>query len=148
MDESISLAAAFKFCPRCAEPNPTPGSAPFRCSNCDFTSFFGPVLAVGGIIVRQGSDGKEMLFLQRARAPGRGKWGLPGGFVDCGESAEQALQREILEETGLAAEEFSYVTSASQLVRLPRRGRTCHRCVLSRACDKEHTHYAGKRRTQ
>jgi 8-oxo-dGTP diphosphatase len=45
--------------------------------------------------------GDEVLLIQRARAPYRGLWTLPGGRLDPGETAEQAVVREVGEETGL-----------------------------------------------
>ncbi len=93
-----SIAQAFRFCPRCGTESLTIGEAPFRCEQCDFTFFFGPVSAVGGLV--PDADGR-LLLLRRGRDPGKGKFGLPGGFVDAGESAEEALRREIEEEVGL-----------------------------------------------
>ena len=81
---------------------------PFRCSSCGFSNFFGPVAAVGGLIV---NDAGELLLVRRAREPGKGKWGLPGGFVDRGESIEEALLREIEEETQLRVSHVEYLTS-------------------------------------
>jgi 8-oxo-dGTP diphosphatase len=43
----------------------------------------------------------RLLLVRRGRAPGRGLWSLPGGRVEAGESAAQAVEREVLEETGL-----------------------------------------------
>lgn len=46
-------------------------------------------------------DGDRVLLVQRAAPPLQGHWGLPGGRVELGETVEQALVREVREETGL-----------------------------------------------
>lgn len=45
--------------------------------------------------------GNEILLIQRRYPPGKGKWALPGGVVEQGESPEQAAVREIKEELGI-----------------------------------------------
>ena len=95
---AVGIESVFAFCPRCGAAHSQPGGIPFRCGKCDFTFWFGPVAAVGGLIL---NDSKELLLVRRARDPGKGKWGLPGGFVDRGETVEEALIREVAEETTL-----------------------------------------------
>ena len=56
-----------------------------------------PVIGVGAVIV----DGGRVLLIKRGHAPLKGEWSLPGGAVELGESLEQALVREVREETGL-----------------------------------------------
>jgi 8-oxo-dGTP diphosphatase len=58
------------------------------------------IAAVGAIAVRDGA----LLLIRRGHAPSRGRWSLPGGRVEPGESAHEALIREMAEETGLAVE--------------------------------------------
>lgn len=95
---TIPIEQAFLYCPRCATKHADPGQVPFRCIECDFTHFFGPVAAVGALIV---NEMDQLLLVRRARDPGKGQWGLPGGFVDRGETIEEALTREVYEETHL-----------------------------------------------
>ena len=59
-----------------------------------------PILAVGTIVVRDGC----VLLARRGRAPGLGKWSVPGGAVDVGESLEAAARREVREECGVEVE--------------------------------------------
>ena len=46
----------------------------------------------------------RFLLVRRAHPPAQGKWSIPGGRVEPGETGEQAVVRELLEETGLAGE--------------------------------------------
>ncbi|HLE75302.1 MAG TPA: NUDIX hydrolase [Candidatus Bathyarchaeia archaeon] len=56
-----------------------------------------PIVGVGAIIIHEG----KILLEKRKNAPGKGKWSVPGGLVGLGESIEQAVIREVKEETGL-----------------------------------------------
>ncbi|MBN1106753.1 MAG: NUDIX hydrolase [Deltaproteobacteria bacterium] len=60
----------------------------------------GPVVGVGAVIF----DGDRVLLARRNHEPGKGIWTLPGGVVELGETLEEALRREILEETSLTIE--------------------------------------------
>jgi len=61
---------------------------------------------VDGIVLRKvvktssGIEG-EILLVKRAKEPHAGEWALPGGFMEFGENAEQAVAREVLEETAV-----------------------------------------------
>ena len=99
----------FKYCPRCGSQEfKVTGSRSFRCSNCDFEFYINSAAAVAALIFN--SEGK-MLFTRRAVNPDKGKLDLPGGFVDPGESAEEAVKREIKEELGVDVSSAKYFCS-------------------------------------
>ena len=56
-------------------------------------------MAAVGAIVRD--DTGRLLVIRRAHDPGKGLWSIPGGRIEPGESPEEALAREVREETGL-----------------------------------------------
>ena len=106
MSDSRPIEQHFRYCPRCGIENTKPGCVPFRCNGCQYAHFFGPVAAVGALIV---NDDGELLLVRRARDPAKGKWGLPGGFVDRDETMEQAVARETMEETRLKISHSQYL---------------------------------------
>jgi 8-oxo-dGTP diphosphatase len=57
-----------------------------------------PIVGVGGVVLD--AEGR-VLLARRAHEPLKGEWSLPGGAVEVGETLEEAVAREILEETGV-----------------------------------------------
>lgn len=104
--EVKTLNEAFAHCPACGQRR-TEVQEPLVCE-CGFLYYFNPASAVGGLITDR--EGK-MLFIRRERDPGRGKLGLPGGFIDAGETVEEALDREVAEEVGLTVARWRYLAS-------------------------------------
>ena len=87
-----------------------------------------PVIGVGGIVVHEG----KVLLVQRGHEPLKDYWSVPGGAVETGERLEQALCREVLEETGLqvqprflAAVFERLMMDASETTEFHARGRRC-----------------------
>ena len=95
----------YNFCPRCGgrlELHEIKAGEPERlvCSECGFVFYQGPKLVAGALFELDGG----VVLVQRDIEPGYGKWTFPGGFVEHGERAEVAAEREVLEETGLEIE--------------------------------------------
>jgi mutator protein MutT len=72
-----------------------------------------PVVGVGGVVVRDG----KVLLIRRGKEPLYGRWVVPGGTVELGESLEQALVREVAEETGLRVEPLEMLTVFDRIQR-------------------------------
>ncbi len=102
------IQKVWTHCPRCGAPAVKKGLNPFRCASCSYTHYFSPCTAVGAITADP--EGR-ILLLVRGKDPGKGLFGLPGGFVDVGETAEEALHREVQEEIGLTVVGQQYLAS-------------------------------------
>lgn len=70
-----------------------------------------PVVGVGGVVVRAGA----VLLVERAAEPLKGRWTLPGGVVELGETLEAALVRELQEETGLEVRVLELVEALDRI---------------------------------
>ena len=99
----------FEYCPRCGSSQFVINNASSkRCESCGFVYYNNPRAAIVAVI----RDEKgRLLVARRAKEPARGTLDLPGGFTECGETAENALYREILEETGISIHSARYLFS-------------------------------------
>ena len=96
----------FIYCPRCR-------SAHFQayneksnhCVDCGFIYYFNSSAAAVALIL---NEQNELLVCRRAKDAAKGTLDLPGGFIDMGETAEEGVAREVLEETGLIVEKAVY----------------------------------------
>lgn len=73
------------------------------CRGCGYIDYQNPRILVTCMIHR----GDGLLWIRRAREPGRGRWAIPGGFVELGENLQEAACREIREETGVELQPWS-----------------------------------------
>lgn len=93
---------AYRFCPRCSgalAPRTLKAAEPPRlvCASCGFVFYLDPKVAACTIALVDGG----IVLLKRGIEPALGKWVFPGGFVDRGESLQQAALRETEEEVNL-----------------------------------------------
>jgi ADP-ribose pyrophosphatase YjhB (NUDIX family) len=91
-----------RFCALCGGELRTRTVLPERkrfkvCSRCGFVDFPGPKVVAGCLVIEAG----RVLLLRRGLMPQIGKWTFPGGYVDLGETPEQAALRETREEVGM-----------------------------------------------
>jgi len=79
-----------------------------------------PSLTVDATIFRKNNIDLEILLIQRNNPPFQGGWALPGGFVDMDETLEQAVARELEEETALTNIQLEQLHAFSTPGRDPR----------------------------
>lgn len=109
MSDPNSPFQVFRFCPRC-------GSVEFvkadekslKCKDCGFRYYFNMSASVAAVIR---NENNKVLFTTRKHEPAAGLLDLPGGFVDPGETAEEAIKREIKEELNLQVVGMSFFAS-------------------------------------
>ncbi|MDR0823582.1 MAG: NUDIX domain-containing protein [Prevotella sp.] len=99
----------FSYCPKC-------GSDCFvennfkskKCETCGFVYYFNSSASTIALII---NDDKELLVATRAHEPAKDTLDLPGGFVDLDETGEEAVAREVKEETHLDVSAVEYLFS-------------------------------------
>lgn len=89
-----------QFCPHCRTPlilAAVQGRDREQCPTCGYTAYHNPAPVALALIEHAG----ELVLIKRNLEPLRGYWAPPGGYVEVGESVEEAVVREAREETGL-----------------------------------------------
>lgn len=101
----------YAYCPRDGLPM-TPAPQPDGrtlpvCRQCGFVDYGNPKPCVAVLLINEG----RLLLARRAVEPAKGLWDIPGGFIDAHETAEDAVHREMREETGLEIRITGYLGS-------------------------------------
>ena len=81
------------------------------CQTCDRVHYENPLPAVAALVINQDN---QLLLVKRSVEPAKGEWCLPGGFIEVDESIEEAVLRELEEETGMKGTVTSLVDFFSQ----------------------------------
>jgi 8-oxo-dGTP diphosphatase len=108
------MKAKPRYCPQCgSDLNQVPFEGRIRpiCSVCGFIVYENPVPSVAAVLMRNG----RILLVKRNIEPGFGLWCLPGGFIEAGETIEEAAIREVQEETDIHCDEVRVVDAKSVL---------------------------------
>lgn len=101
--------AQFKFCPKCGSEHFVENNFKSKkCENCGFVYYFNSSSSTIALII---NENKELLVATRAHEPSKGTLDLPGGFVDLDETGEEAVIREVKEETHLDVLDVRYLFS-------------------------------------
>ena len=93
----------YRFCQECGKPlvgAVLEGRARMHCPECGFVAYQNPLPVVVAITVADG----RFLLIKRGIPPKKGYWGCASGFIECGETPEEACLRELREETGVIGE--------------------------------------------
>jgi len=91
-----------------------------------------PSVGVGSVVVHEG----RVLLIRRGKAPLYGRWVVPGGTVELGETLEQALVREVREETGLEVRPVSFLTAFDRILRAADGRVAYHYVILDYLCER------------
>jgi ADP-ribose pyrophosphatase YjhB (NUDIX family) len=105
-------------CSACGSPFAADAGWPRTCGVCGTVSYRNPLPVAVALLPVRHSDGPALVVIRRTIQPRLGQLALPGGFIDFGESWEQAVVRELAEETGIMASAAD-VTLAGALTDAP-----------------------------
>ncbi|TFG34275.1 NUDIX domain-containing protein [Candidatus Thorarchaeota archaeon] len=85
-----------------------------------------PIPGVGAIVV----SSKGILLARRDKDPGAGLWSIPGGGIELGETQKEAIEREILEETGIECEVLELINTAD-IITIDEKGAVEYHFILN-----------------
>lgn len=93
---------SYRFCPKCGGELARKfveqeGHHRLVCQSCGFIFYLSSKPTASALVIRDG----KVLLVERAIEPYKGWWDVPGGFTEDGEHPEEAVRRELREETGL-----------------------------------------------
>ena len=90
-----------------------------------------PIAGVAATVFR----GSEVLLVRRGNEPSKGRLGIPGGVVELGETAEEAVVREVEEETGIVVKPLRVLDVLDSIVRDDEGGVRFHYVLLEFLCE-------------
>ena len=90
------------------------------------------MIGVAGILI----EGEKVLLVQRGNEPQKGKWSVPGGALEVGETVVEGVRRELLEETGLDVRVGGLVEVFERIAERDEAGVRHHYVILDYLCKQ------------
>lgn len=90
-----------------------------------------PIVAVGGVVIREG----RVLLIRRGQPPLEGRWSIPGGIVELGETIADAVARELKEETAIRVRVMDLIEIYEKVARDEHGFPQYHFVILDYRCD-------------
>jgi ADP-ribose pyrophosphatase YjhB (NUDIX family) len=101
----VGELAGWRFCPRCRSELRRDDQR-VECSECGFVAYASSKPTAGALCE---DDQRRLLLVRRAHEPFKGRWDIPGGFLEEGEHPLEGIRRELREETGLEVEPIEFL---------------------------------------
>jgi 8-oxo-dGTP diphosphatase len=98
-----------------------------------------PMVGVGGVVIDEG----RALLIRRGSEPLLGEWSIPGGTLELGETLEEGVARELLEETGLEVRVLELIEVFDRIYvestageQVPKKGPRFHYVIVDYLCER------------
>ena len=90
-----------------------------------------PIVAVGGVVVHQ----SRVLLIRRGQPPLEGRWSIPGGILEIGETIAEGVERELREETGVRVRVLDLIEIYEKVLRDEEDQPQYHFVILDYTCE-------------
>jgi len=90
-----------------------------------------PIIAVGGVVIHRG----RVLLVRRGQPPLEGRWSIPGGILEIGETITSAIERELKEETGVSVRVAGLLEIYEKVLRDSDNRAQYHFVILDYVCE-------------
>jgi 8-oxo-dGTP diphosphatase len=92
-----------------------------------------PIVAVGGVVIHE----SQVLLIRRGKPPLEGRWSIPGGLLEVGETIAQGVERELREETGIKVRVLDLIEIYEKVLRDGENKPQYHFVILDYVCEFE-----------
>lgn len=90
-----------------------------------------PIVAVGGVVIHN----SHVLLIRRGQPPLEGRWSIPGGILEVGETIAEGIERELKEETGIQVRVLDLIEICEKVLRDPEGRPQFHFVILDYSCE-------------